>query len=176
MCSGKAGCPAPFRKQPSEHGDRRKGPADADVAAQPGRHQVCPPLHNVVQDGLFELQDPVDVVVTLTEGHSGYDGRVAVVLYALSAMLMSVPWLAVFVHLWRHPDLVNPEVTPGYLRIQRARPLTGVALYGLAGLVGWFLHPIAGMATIAVMIVYHAATSQGLRDGPLGRLVWRGSR
>jgi hypothetical protein len=46
----------------------------------------------------------------------------------------------------------------------------GVALYGLAVPVVWFLGPAVGLSFFVIMIIFHAVTSEGLQDGPLGRL------
>jgi hypothetical protein len=51
-----------------------------------------------------------------------------------------------------------------------ASPVTGIGLYAVSGLVGWLASPVAGLVLIVVMIVYHAVTSEGLYEGPLGRL------
>jgi hypothetical protein len=53
---------------------------------------------------------------------------------------------------------------------QRLRPVIGVALYGLAVPVVWFLGPAVGLSFFVIMIIFHAVTSEGLQDGPLGRL------
>lgn len=98
------------------------------------------------------------------------DKRVAVLLYALAAALMSAAWLAAFSYLSRHPELLQPGTTPGYVRQQLGRPLTGIGLYAISGLAGWFISPVAGLICIIIMITYHALTSEGLHDGPLGRL------
>ncbi|MEV4812640.1 TMEM175 family protein [Micromonospora avicenniae] len=108
-----------------------------------------------------------------TEGDSA-DQRAAVAFYALAAALMSAPWLAFFNYLHRHPTLRAREVSPEHVRSQRVRPVTGLILYGLSGLLGWFVDPVVGLVGIIVMIVYHAVTSEGLRAGPLGRLFPRG--
>ncbi|MFC4019968.1 TMEM175 family protein [Micromonospora sp. GCM10011542] len=100
----------------------------------------------------------------LTHGDTD-DRRTAVALYALSAALMSAPWLLFFAYLHRHPALLKPEVSREHVRAQRLRPLTGLVLYGLSGLLGWFVDPILGLVGIIVMIVYHAVTSEGLRGG-----------
>ncbi|MEU8300073.1 TMEM175 family protein [Micromonospora sp. NPDC048909] len=98
------------------------------------------------------------------------DQRAAVALYAASAALMSAPWLLFFGYLHRHPALLASGVDVAHARAQRARPITGLLLYGLAGLLGWFVDPVLGLVGIIVMIAYHALTSEGLRAGPLGRL------
>lgn len=98
------------------------------------------------------------------------DERVAVVLYAIAAALMSAAWLGAFGYLGRHPELLEPGTTPRYVRKQLGRPLTGIGLYTVSGLAGWFISPIAGLICIIVMITYHAVTSEGLHEGPLGRL------
>lgn len=61
-------------------------------------------------------------------------------------------------------------MSPGYLRSQRTRPLTGLVLYVVCGIGGWFIAPVVGLVCIAVVIIYHALTSEGLHEGPLGRL------
>lgn len=101
----------------------------------------------------------------LAEGAGTDDQRVAVVLYALVAAVMS------FRYLCHHPDLREPGVPPRYLEAQRMRPLTGLVLYVVCGVGGWFVGPVVGMVCIAVVILYHALTSEGLREGPAGRLL-----
>jgi hypothetical protein len=46
----------------------------------------------------------------------------------------------------------------------------GVALYGLAVPVVWLLGPALGLSFFVIMIIFHAVTSEGLQEGPLGRL------
>ena len=48
------------------------------------------------------------------------------------------------------------------MRTQRLRPVTGLILYGLSGLLGWFVSPLLGLIGVIVMIIYHAVTSEGL--------------
>ncbi|MFI6236297.1 TMEM175 family protein [Micromonospora sp. NPDC050784] len=90
------------------------------------------------------------------------DQRAAVALYALAAALMSAPWLVFFGYLHRHPALLDRRVSPEYVRTQRLRPVTGLVLYGLSGLLGWFVSPLLGLIGVIVMIFYHAVTSEGL--------------
>ncbi|MGC4798012.1 Potassium channel [Micromonospora saelicesensis] len=90
------------------------------------------------------------------------DQRAAVALYALAAALMSAPWLVFFGYLHRHPALLERRVSPEYVRTQRLRPVTGLILYGLSGLLGWFVSPLLGLIGVIVMITYHAVTSEGL--------------
>jgi uncharacterized membrane protein len=104
------------------------------------------------------------------------DKRLAVVLYALAAALMSAAWLAAFGYLSRHPELLRPGAPPRYARQQLGRPFTGIGLYAISGIAGWFISPIAGLICILAMITYHAITSEGLRGGPLGRLSRRDRR
>ena len=107
----------------------------------------------------------------LGAGNSSYDQRVAVTFYALAAAAMSASWLPVFPYLRDHPELLESTATAEYFRAQRLRPVIGVALYGLAVPVVWLLGPVVGLAFFVIMIIFHAVTSEGLREGPLGRLL-----
>ncbi|WBB68124.1 TMEM175 family protein [Micromonospora sp. WMMD812] len=120
--------------------------------------------------GAVIIPFPTAVLASAFTHGDAADQRAAVALYALAAALMSAPWLAFFAYLHRHPALRAAEVDPDHVRAQRARPLTGLVLYGLSGLLGWFVNPVLGLILIIVMIAYHAVTSEGLRAGPLGRL------
>lgn len=104
----------------------------------------------------------------LAHGGSRHDERVAVVLYALIAAVMAAPWWGVFTYLRRHPYLLESGVPRAYLDAQRVRPLTGLCLYVVCGVGGWFITPVVGLVCIAVVILYHAVTSEGLRGGLLG--------
>ena len=106
----------------------------------------------------------------LAPGNSSYDQRVAVTFYALAAAAMSASWLPVFPYLRDHQELLESTATAEYFRAQRLRPMIGVALYGLAVPVVWFLGPAVGLSFFVVMIIFHAVTSEGLQEGPLGRL------
>jgi TMEM175 potassium channel family protein len=126
--------------------------------------------------GAVIIPFPTAVLAGALADGSDDDQRVAVLLYAIAAALMSVAWLAAFSYLSRHPELLESGTTPGYVRQQLRRPLTGIALYAICGLAGWFISPIVGLICIIVMITYHGITSEGLHDGPLGRLARRNSR
>jgi uncharacterized membrane protein len=102
-----------------------------------------------------------------------HDEKVAVLLYATAAALMSAAWLATFSYLARHPGLLRSGTTPRYIRQQLSRPLTGIGLYAISALAGWFISPIAGLICIIAMMIYHALTSEGIHDGPLRHLTSR---
>ncbi|SCL15115.1 Uncharacterized membrane protein [Micromonospora rhizosphaerae] len=117
--------------------------------------------------GVVIIPFPTAVLASALVDGDTDDLRVAVVMYALAAALMSAPWLVFFAYLRRHPALRAGHIDQGHVHAQEARPITGLVLYGLAGLLGWIVNPLLGLLGIIVMIIYHGVTSEGLRTGPL---------
>ncbi|MEV4544053.1 TMEM175 family protein [Micromonospora echinaurantiaca] len=114
--------------------------------------------------GVVIIPFPTAVLASAFTDHGDrHDRQAAVALYALAAALMSLPWLVVFGYLRRRPEVYATGVDHAYVRAQARRPITGLVLYGLAGLLGWFVDPVVGLVAIIVMIIYHAVTSEGIR-------------
>ncbi|MEV0425781.1 TMEM175 family protein [Micromonospora sp. NPDC050495] len=119
--------------------------------------------------GVVSIPFPTAVLAAaLTEGDT-HDLRVAVVLYAFAAALMSAPWLVFFGYLRRHPALRASHVSQDQVRVQEVRPITGLVLFGLTGLLGWLVHPLFGLIGVILMIIYHGVTSEGVHAGLLRR-------
>jgi uncharacterized membrane protein len=116
--------------------------------------------------GVVIIPFPTAVLASALADGDADDLRVAVVMYAFAAALMSAPWFVFFAYLRRHPALHAEGVDQDMVRAQEARPITGLILYGLSGVLGWIVNPFLGLIGIIVMIIYHGLTSEGLPPGP----------
>ena len=92
------------------------------------------------------------------------DEKAAVELCALISGMMSPAWLPMFYHIHCNPKLVKESVPAGMFAVQLRRPILGVLFYIIAGIVGWFVHPISAIAIFVSIVGYYAWTSQGIRS------------
>ncbi len=94
------------------------------------------------------------------------DQKAAVALYALIASLMSAAWLPVFPYLYRHPELLKPQLPATIFASEILRPSVGIVLYVVAAAVGGFVHPILAVGIFVAVVGYYAWTSQGIHSTP----------
>ena len=108
------------------------------------------------------LPFPTAVLAEALAQGNPHNERVAVALYALLAGAMSAVWIPLFRYLRSHPYLLESPVDTSYFEVQGIRPLTGVILYSLAGVAG-LLSPTVGLALFAVVALFYAVTSDGVK-------------
>ncbi|MGR6319329.1 TMEM175 family protein [Micromonospora soli] len=108
------------------------------------------------------LPFPTIVVSHALQEHDNADQRVAIAFYALIGAVLCATWLAFYHYLARHPDLLKEQVKDEFFHVERIRALAGVVLYVLAGVLGYLVTPLVGLAIFVLLPVFYAVTSAGL--------------
>ncbi len=105
--------------------------------------------------GAVVLPFPTSLVALAFEQGTQTDQRVAVVLYALLAALMTLSWAIFFVvvarrpHLWKHEDSVH------VWKHEIRRSTAGAVGYALTAIIGFFV-PEVGLALFLFFPIYYA--------------------
>jgi uncharacterized membrane protein len=113
---------------------------------------------------------PTAVLSTALQHGGPSDASVAVELYAAIGCLMCLSWLFLFHVLSLNPHLLESHVERTFFPRERHRALIGVALYALAGIMGWALSPILALTGFLALPVFYGITSEGLVEARLALL------
>jgi uncharacterized membrane protein len=119
------------------------------------------------------LPFPTAVVADAVEAGEPADARTAVVLYAAVGSLLCVSWLVFFFYLAAHPELAEDGIEQKFFERECLRPLVGLLLYVLAGVLGVAIDPAIALAVFLFVPSFYAVTSHGLDELP--RVVRRGT-
>jgi hypothetical protein len=91
------------------------------------------------------------------------DERTAIAFYAAIAILMTTAWLVLFMLLHRRSRIAVRAVNLATWKTQMRRPVFGSLGYALGASLGAMVHPIIGLIALAIVPMYYALTSEGLR-------------
>ena len=112
------------------------------------------------------LPFPTAVIAQAMQHGNRADERTAVAFYALIGALLCASWLIFFRYLSHHPDLLEKGVGKRFFKMEQNRAWTGVALYSIAGLLGYGITPAAALAVFLILPVFYGITSEGLYELP----------
>ena len=90
------------------------------------------------------------------------DARVAAAVYALVFAAATVPWVGIWTHLAKHPDLLEPGWSVGYAKREVKRSTLGLIAYA-AGIAIAASVPLLAIALFLVAAAFYAVTSGGSR-------------
>jgi len=110
--------------------------------------------------GIATLPFPTAILAEYV-GVGGAVASAAAVVYGSLSVVTAAPWVLMWLHLTRHPELLEPEYGVAYARKERKRALIGPVIYLLA-------IPIAAVAPLVALFFYigigvlYAVTNQGV--------------
>jgi uncharacterized membrane protein len=94
-------------------------------------------------------------------GAGGTPASTATALYALSGVILPMPWILIWRHLSRHRELLEPGFDAAHARAEFRRAMVGPAIYVLAIPVA-ILAPIVALLLFIGIAVLYALTNQGV--------------
>lgn len=104
------------------------------------------------------------VVSKALEKDDPADARTAVVLYAAVGSLLAASWLVLFRYLRHHPRLLTPDTGANFFHREQLRPLLGVVLYAIGGLIGALVSPVIALVIFLALPLFYGLTSHGLYE------------
>jgi uncharacterized membrane protein len=110
--------------------------------------------------GVATLPFPTAILAEYV-GVGGEVASAAAVVYGALSVVTAVPWVLMWLHLTRHPELLEPQFGVAYARKERKRALIGPVIY-------LFAIPIAVVAPLVALFFYigigvlYAVTNQGV--------------
>jgi uncharacterized membrane protein len=113
---------------------------------------------------------PTGLLSTALQRGDERDATVAVEVYAAIGSSMCLAWLALFHILAIHPYLQEDYVERSYFPQERQRAVLGVALYAVAGVIGWAYSAKLALVIFLVLPLFYAITSEGLTETRIGLL------
>jgi uncharacterized membrane protein len=96
------------------------------------------------------------------DGFLSADGRVAAATYALVFAAAAVPWVGIWHHLAKHPQLLEPGWGDGYAGRRLKRSVVGVVVYS-CGIVVAGAVPLLAVGLFLLAAAFYAATAGGSR-------------
>jgi uncharacterized membrane protein len=116
---------------------------------------------------------PTALLSTALQHGDARDAIVAVEIYAAIGSSMCLAWLALFHTLAIRPYLQEDYVEWSYFPQERHRAVLGVALYTVAGVIGWAYSAKLALLIFLVLPLFYATTSEGLTETRIGLLLRR---
>lgn len=106
------------------------------------------------------LPFPTAVLGSAYKDGTHHDQVVAFDFYAIVAAATVASWLVLFRYLAANERLLDPGTPPTFFWNERRRPLLGIGLYVLAGVIALW-QPLVALAVACALPVFYAVTPEG---------------
>jgi uncharacterized membrane protein len=114
--------------------------------------------------GVATLPFPTSLLAAFLAA-GGANASAAATIYGLLSVATALPWLLMWRHIARHPDLLEPPLTAADARAELRRAAIGPVVYLIAVPIALFAPAVALVFYIAIALLY-AVTNQGTISSP----------
>ncbi|MDP9250882.1 MAG: TMEM175 family protein, partial [Chloroflexota bacterium] len=93
---------------------------------------------------------------------AGAEASTAAAAYGLLSVAIATPWIFMWRHLVRHPELLEPPLDAAYARAELKRGSIGPVIYAVAVPIA-LVAPLVALVFYVAIAVLYAVTSEGAR-------------
>src|SRR5207253_10633339 len=97
---------------------------------------------------------PTELIADAAKNGTVTDGRVTVIIYGVTMVLIAIGFNSCWRYILRRPDLLHPWVSEDLLVLRNRRYNMGLPIYPIVTVVGWFSLPTFLVINLIMTLLY----------------------